>query len=81
VNQEQLNLQTEYTSAAILLLSQFDTQTSKKEKGQVKISTEDVHVYYGEAEAIKGIDLNIYQNEVIAFIGPSGCGKSTFCVL
>mgnify|MGYP003477320652 FL=1 len=38
----------------------------------------DVHVYYGETEAIKGIDLNIYENEVIAFIGPSGCGKSTF---
>lgn len=42
------------------------------------MSTSDVHVYYGEAEAIKGIDLNIYENEVIAFIGPSGCGKSTF---
>ena len=44
----------------------------------VKLSTSDVHVYYGESEAIKGIDLNIYENEVIAFIGPSGCGKSTF---
>ncbi len=33
---------------------------------------------YDEAEAIKGIDLNIYENEVIAFIGRSGCGKSTF---
>ena len=42
------------------------------------MSTSDVHVYYGESEAIKGIDLNIYENEVIAFIGPSGCGKSTF---
>ena len=45
---------------------------------KTKISTADVHVYYGETEAIKGIDLNIYENEVIAFIGPSGCGKSTF---
>ena len=44
----------------------------------VKINTTDVHVYYGENEAIKGIDLDIYKNEVIAFIGPSGCGKSTF---
>lgn len=62
-------------------VSQFDTQTSAKKdqaQGQVKLSTSDVHVYYGEAEAIKGIDLNIYENEVIAFIGPSGCGKSTF---
>lgn len=45
---------------------------------KIKISAEDVHVYYGETEAIKGIDLNIHEKEVIAFIGPSGCGKSTF---
>jgi len=40
-------------------VSQFDTQTSAKKdqaQGQVKLSTSDVHVYYGEAEAIKGID-------------------------
>lgn len=48
------------------------------EQSPVKMSAKDVHVYYGDAEAIKGIDLEIYQNEVIAFIGPSGCGKSTF---
>ena len=62
-------------------VSQFDTHTSTKKENEtsnVKISTSDVHVYYGEAEAIKGIDINIYENEVIAFIGPSGCGKSTF---
>ncbi len=52
-----------------------NNQPSKK---NVKINTTDVHVYYGDNEAIKGIDLDIYQNEVIAFIGPSGCGKSTF---
>lgn len=44
----------------------------------VKLSAQNVHVYYGETEAIKGINLDINQNEVIAFIGPSGCGKSTF---
>lgn len=62
-------------------VSKFDTQTSSKKEAKssnVKLSTSDVHVYYGESEAIKGIDLNIYENEVIAFIGPSGCGKSTF---
>lgn len=62
-------------------VSQFETPASAKKdqvQGQIKLSTSDVHVYYGEAEAIKGIDLNIYENEVIAFIGPSGCGKSTF---
>jgi phosphate transport system ATP-binding protein len=44
----------------------------------VKVSAQDVKVYYGSNEAVHGVDLDIYQNEVIAFIGPSGCGKSTF---
>lgn len=47
----------------------------KRNLSNVKLSTNDA--YYGESEAIKGIDLNIYENEVIASIGPSGC-KSTF---
>lgn len=66
---------------ATTFVSQFDTQAENKapkKSDQIKISTSDVHVYYGQTEAIKGIDLNIYENEVIAFIGPSGCGKSTF---
>lgn len=50
----------------------------KQNSTEIKISAQDAHVYYGDFEAIKGIDLDIYKNEVIAFIGPSGCGKSTF---
>ncbi|WLI74989.1 phosphate ABC transporter ATP-binding protein PstB [Halomonas alkalicola] len=37
-----------------------------------------VKVHYGETEALHGIDVDIFENEVVAFIGPSGCGKSTF---
>ncbi|EKV31713.1 Phosphate transport ATP-binding protein PstB [Caenispirillum salinarum AK4] len=43
-----------------------------------KIASRDVHVHYGEKHAIKGVNLDIKENEVTAFIGPSGCGKSTF---
>ncbi len=71
----------EQKQSSTSFVSQFDTQASSKKEAKssnVKLSTNDVHVYYGESEAIKGIDLNIYENEVIAFIGPSGCGKSTF---
>jgi len=43
-----------------------------------KIQASGVQVYYGEARALHGIDLNIGANEVTSLIGPSGCGKSTF---
>jgi phosphate transport system ATP-binding protein len=43
-----------------------------------KISVSNLDFYYGKAQALYGISLEIPQNEVIAFIGPSGCGKSTF---
>ncbi|MBI1181840.1 MAG: phosphate ABC transporter ATP-binding protein [Alphaproteobacteria bacterium] len=46
--------------------------------GNVKFTTRDVHVFYGAKEAIKGVDLDINNNEVTALIGPSGCGKSTY---
>ena len=42
------------------------------------ISSRDLHLYYGEKEALKGINLDIYKGEITAMIGPSGCGKSTY---
>lgn len=46
--------------------------------GQEIISSKDLHLYYGEKEALKGIDMAINQGEITAMIGPSGCGKSTY---
>lgn len=34
-------------------------------------------LYYGDFRAIKGINLEIPEKQITAFIGPSGCGKST----
>ena len=42
------------------------------------LQSRDLHLYYGDAEALKGIDMDIERNEITALIGPSGCGKSTF---
>ncbi len=42
-----------------------------------KISVRDLNFFYGKFHALKGINLDIPQNKVTAFIGPSGCGKST----
>lgn len=38
----------------------------------------DLNLFYGEKQALKDINLDIYKNNVTALIGPSGCGKSTF---
>ncbi|MGL5313992.1 MAG: phosphate ABC transporter ATP-binding protein, partial [Peptostreptococcaceae bacterium] len=43
-----------------------------------KISVKDLELFYGDNKALKGINIDILENEVTAFIGPSGCGKSTF---
>lgn len=32
---------------------------------------------FGEQQVLKGIDLNIYENEFLTLLGPSGCGKTT----
>lgn len=41
------------------------------------ITVKNLCLYYGENQALKNINLDMYQNKVAAFIGPSGCGKST----
>ncbi len=43
-----------------------------------KIISSKLDVYYGDKQAVFGIDLNIEKNCVTSLIGPSGCGKSTF---
>ncbi|MDI6900267.1 MAG: phosphate ABC transporter ATP-binding protein PstB [Anaerosomatales bacterium] len=44
----------------------------------VKIAVRDLDFYYGDFHALTGIDIDIRERGVTAFIGPSGCGKSTF---
>lgn len=43
--------------------------------GSIELS--GIEKWFGEAQVIKGIDLNIKAGEFIIFVGPSGCGKST----
>ena len=43
-----------------------------------KIETKDLHLYYKDFHALKGISMSVKPNSVTALIGPSGCGKSTY---
>ena len=42
-----------------------------------KFVIKNMNLYYGNFHALKGINMNINENEITALIGPSGCGKST----
>jgi phosphate transport system ATP-binding protein len=46
-------------------------------KTGLSVKLEKLRAFYGDAEQVKGIDLDFHANEVTAIIGPSGCGKST----
>jgi phosphate transport system ATP-binding protein len=41
------------------------------------VELRDLHAYYGDQHAVRGVSLEYRANEVTAMIGPSGCGKST----
>ena len=42
------------------------------------ITAKDLCLWYGSAQALDHITLDIPENSITALIGPSGCGKSTF---
>ncbi|MCV6588492.1 MAG: phosphate ABC transporter ATP-binding protein PstB [Marinobacterium sp.] len=56
---------------------QRDKQTLSLENEEHTLKVNNLKLFYGDNEALHGIDMVIPKNRVTAFIGPSGCGKST----
>lgn len=44
---------------------------------EAKIQVKDLHLHFGDKHVLKGINMEIPKNSIVALIGPSGCGKST----
>jgi phosphate transport system ATP-binding protein len=61
--------------------AQEDAQRSQQQAqaptGNLVFDASKVSIYYGSFRAVTDVSLNIYENEITAFIGPSGCGKTT----
>jgi len=48
-----------------------------KSTNETSIQIQDLNLFYGEKQALHGINMEIPKKQVTAYIGPSGCGKST----
>ncbi|KZZ77181.1 phosphate ABC transporter ATP-binding protein [Oleiphilus sp. HI0132] len=74
----QAGAQTETKTHAIDISSlQRKSAALKLEDEKIALTVDDLRLCYGEKEALHGVNMQIPQNRVTAFIGPSGCGKST----
>jgi phosphate transport system ATP-binding protein len=50
---------------------------SEREDAPVVLEVKEMNFFYGQSQALFGINLDVRKGEVVALIGPSGCGKST----
>ena len=56
----------------------MDLSSSNSSGNQAILKVEDVNVFYSSnSPAVAGVNLEVFKNQITAFIGPSGCGKST----
>jgi len=53
------------------------TQSVDRSRADVVLRTENLSVCYGQALALRNVNLNVRRNTITAVIGPSGCGKSS----
>ena len=59
-------------------MSKITEGTGAKANLVVKAEAQNLSFYYGAFNALKRINMPIYEKKVTALIGPSGCGKSTY---
>jgi phosphate transport system ATP-binding protein len=57
--------------------NQRTTEDTLPQGKETVFSLQSVGIKYGDFDAVSNVNMEIYKNQVTAFIGPSGCGKST----
>jgi branched-chain amino acid transport system ATP-binding protein len=65
------------TDATATTLDARPDHTGAGHRGDTLLELEDVHVFYGNIEALKGISLTVARGEIVTLIGSNGAGKST----
>ncbi len=54
-----------------------DNITKDKAERLIMLEIKDIHTYYGNIHALKGVSLTVSQGEVVTLIGSNGAGKTT----
>jgi phosphate transport system ATP-binding protein len=62
---------------AIDMSSVLRGRGSQNVHNETCIKVENLNLFYGEKQALHGINMEMPKKKVTAYIGPSGCGKST----
>ena len=70
-------VQTRTHAIDIGALNRDDKNSGQTQVTETCIKIEDLNLYYGEKQALYGINMEMPRKKVTAYIGPSGCGKST----
>ncbi len=70
----ELGMRGDDTAAVKLKPEMAATQVSPNAEFDVT----NLDMFYGSSQALKNVNLQIYEKRITAIIGPSGCGKSTF---
>jgi phosphate transport system ATP-binding protein len=76
-SEENVAAKTEMPAPAALPKLHPPEEAISSAPGTIVFDAKNVSCYYGAFRAVTDVSLNIYENEITAFIGPSGCGKTT----
>jgi phosphate transport system ATP-binding protein len=76
-SEENVAAQTEMPAPAALQHLHPPEAAVSAAPGTTVFDAKNVSIYYSAFRAVTDVSLNIYENEITAFIGPSGCGKTT----
>ena len=59
------------------MTSETSTRAIGRSTAEDLLTVEDLHVYYGNIAAVRGVSLRVKRGEIVALVGSNGAGKST----
>jgi branched-chain amino acid transport system ATP-binding protein len=68
---------TDTTATTVTTVEPQTDHVGAGHRGDTLLELDDIHVFYGNIEALKGVSLSVARGEIVTLIGSNGAGKST----